>query len=658
MKFSYNWLQSYFDKELPNPEKLAELFTFQFTEVEGVERLTNDTLIDINVLPDRACYALSHRGIAREISAILEIPLKPLPERDLGLDGMDKFPIDVQDHRSCPRYIGALVENVEIVSAPDWVTQRLSSVGQRSINGIVDIANYLMLDLGQPLHAFDADKVEGTLTVRKAVAGEIMTTLDNKELTFDGSELLISDKKGPLGLAGIKGGKRAEVTSSTTRLILEAANFDPTELRKASTKHGIRTDASKRFENSISQYLPRETMNQFITMILDTEAKNAKLTMFRDVHTELPARKTVDITLPFVREVLGTDFTASEAENIFKRLEIDFIAKDDSYTLTVPDWRLDLLIPEDIVEEIGRFLKYENVSPILPPKVGGNIPVLKSFDWQDSIREFLVGKGFSEVITYSFTQIGVAEVVKSMASDKNFLRDNLSANMESSLQANLTNAPLLNSDQVKQFEIGKVFTQSGEETHLCIGISQPKGFKGGSVNDQIRDIRDALVTYLGAPITTLCSIDDTGGLISLSGHQIGMINNIDGILELNLDSITEVLGARTQYADTNFRAVGKYRPVSQYPFVVRDAAVYVGQEESFDDIKGVVTTLLQKGTLPNVVVSPESPFDEFVNEKLGKKSFAFRIVFQSQDKTLTDAEVNSEMEHVYSALKERGWEVR
>jgi len=657
MKFSYNWLQSYFNEKLPASEKLAELFTFRFSEVESVEQIGTDTIFDLKVLPDRACYALSHRGVAREIAAFCRMGMVDVPFKAVTPRG--SFGVDIKEPSMCARYIAASLAGVTVSDSPAWLVERLASVGQRSINMIVDIANYVMFDIGQPLHAFDADKVRGVLSVRKAREGERIVTLDGKEVVFKGSELVIADEEGPLAIAGIKGGKRAEVTKTTTKLLLESASFDASAIRRISTSIGIRTDASKRFENKVPRYLAEEGMARFIEYIV-RESRGAEVTVasYVDAHGELDHGRRITISGEFISRSLGVAISPKDIEGFLGVLSIVFSKNGDVYELDIPPWRLDMTIPEDVVEEIGRLYGYENVEPKLPPRVSAP-SVLKALYWHEKARDFLVSSGFSEVVTYSFRKEGVMEVVKSMASDKSFLRDDLTKNISEALSMNLAHAPLLDISQIRIFEVGKVFPKGGERTSLCIGIAQSKGFKGESVNEQIRQLRDRLVGYLGAPIATVCTIDDTGGVILLSGKPIGTINAVDGVMEIDLDTVTGVLPEPKQWDITVRKVEALYSPISLYPFIVRDVAVYVNPEDHFDGVRAIINRLEGEKKLMHVVRKPERPFDEFLNSKIGKKSLAFRLVFQSHERTLTDAEVNGEMEHLYAALKEHpGWQVR
>ena len=220
MKVSYAWLQSYFNERLPAPEELAERVTFGFAEVESVEKKGGDVILDIKVLPDRACYALSHRGIARELSALLNIPLAPKDRKPIEEAPSVPDPIiRVDEPELCTRFVARRMENVRVGASPASMREALEAIGQRSINNMVDATNFVMFDIGRPLHAFDADKVKGGLVVRFAKKGEALVTLDSKRLELTDSELIVADDEGPVGLAGIKGGKRTEVDENTPNII-------------------------------------------------------------------------------------------------------------------------------------------------------------------------------------------------------------------------------------------------------------------------------------------------------------------------------------------------------------------------------------------------------------------------------------------------------
>ena len=276
MKISYNWLKTYFTSDIPSPEKLVDLFTFHFSEVEGVEKIGENTIFDIKILPDRAHYALSHKGVAEEVSALTRIPInkdripKP-PEVNSG----EKINVEVKDENFCRRYISCVVKGVDNTQVQEGVKMMLEGIGQRSISPIVDATNMVMFDIGQPMHAFDADKVEGDIVVRAANAGEEIILLDDRKVTLTPDDFVIADNIGPLAIAGVKGGKRAQVTPETKNIIIESANFHPTRVRRTSTKYDLRSESSKRFENEITPELAMPAMANILAFMkeLSPEAK-------------------------------------------------------------------------------------------------------------------------------------------------------------------------------------------------------------------------------------------------------------------------------------------------------------------------------------------------------------------------------------------------
>src|SRR3989344_4572543 len=392
MLISYNWLQRYFKKKLPTAEKVAEILTFAVFEIESVEKIENDFVLDVKVLPDRAHYALCHRGIARELAAA-KPDLGILDTRNLQMSGVCKLKllkIKIENPADCRRYIGRRVENVKVQpSQQDWIKKLLAAVGQRSINNIVDAGNFVMFDMNQPLHAFDADKVKGAIQIRRAKKSEKIITLDNKEIALDPEILIIADDEGPLAIAGIKGGRKAEVTSATKNLILESANFNPTLIRKTSQKLNLQTDASKRFENDIPPAIAETAINELSALIAEIVGPETKFGELVDEYPKPLKLKVVQASPDFVAQKLG------------------------------------IQIPEDLVEEIGRLYGYEKIPEKKLVVTKAEIVINKNFYWENRIRQILTKLGFSEVMTSSFRPKGNIEIEKPLASDKAFLRTEL-----------------------------------------------------------------------------------------------------------------------------------------------------------------------------------------------------------------------------------------
>jgi len=321
MKYSYYWLQEHIDKPLLGAEELRRVVTTKAFEVEEMEMHDDNAVFDIKVLPDRAHDALSHRGMAREIAALCDLPRK---ERTPSVVTPNASVLDVrvsvEDPTLCMRYVGIRFDNIVVGSSPDWLVKKLESIGSRSINNIVDITNFILFDLGQPTHAFDAAKVVGGITVRLAKKGEKMMTLDNKDLELEGTELVITDDEGVLALAGVKGGKKAEVDAKTTSIIFEVANFQPTLTRRTSTRQGIKTDASKRYENGITSELADVALHHALPLFVEHGGTNVMVGKATDVY---PKPETwiykVGVSLRELNGLLGSIMTDADVKTILKR---------------------------------------------------------------------------------------------------------------------------------------------------------------------------------------------------------------------------------------------------------------------------------------------------------------------------------------------------
>lgn len=608
MLFSYNWLKKHVP-DLPNPEKLEEGIIFHSFEVESLESKNNDWLMEVKVLPDRAHDCLCHFGLAREASTLFNLELLA-PARGLGAEKINtnrtnkELQIKIDDPDLCRRYVGRRVEGVKIGPSPAWLIEALESVGQRSINNIVDATNYVLFDIGQPLHAFDADKVHGSITARRAKVGEKMITLDNRELSLDENDLVIVDELGPLALAGIKGGNRAEIDDNTKNIILESANFDPVAIRKTSSKFNLRTDASKRFENELSSETVLLAMNQLSALIAETSGGQ-----FGEIVDNYPTKqeeREIIVSPKNINLSLGIEVEKEEIKNILSRLGIEVREEDERLKLKIPFWRLDLLEEANIVEEVGRIYGYEKIIPetksqALRDLVSGiNTVAEKNFALANKIRKDLASKGFVEVMGYALTDKGELELANPLSIDKKFLRTNLKDWLEDRIKFNLSYV-LFDTDEVKIFEIGRVFVGGNEEVHVATGVGYKK------------------------PKLTIEIVEKKLGEFEVEEN--------DGRLDI--------------FADND----AHYQPVSIYPRIIRDIAVWVPADM---EVKKVSNLIKQNAGV--LCVDEPVLFDEF--EKEGRKSLAFRLVFQSDAKTLSDDEVNVEMKKVEEALKAQSYEVR
>jgi phenylalanyl-tRNA synthetase beta chain len=650
MLVSHAWLQTYFKDKLPDAEKLADLLTFHAFEIESIQKaesgMPNDTTIDVKVLPDRAHYALSHRGIAYEVAAITKMEEMEKKPAEILVSISEAVAVQNLEPEACLRYMARYIKDVKAGESPEWLVERLAAVGQRSINSVVDAANFVMLDMGQPLHCFDADKLAGSITVRKAKKGEHITTLDGKEVALDETVLVIADEKGPLAIAGIKGGNRAAVTASTKNLILESATFAHGIIRKTSQKIGIRTDSSKRYENEITTLFARLGIEALTRLIMEMNP-GASVGPVIDIYPNHQKETVIAVELSYIQTLLGVQISNEECEDIFRRLKFTFKKEGDVFHITIPPYRLDLTIKQDIVEEVGRIYGYDKIPAAELPATSFKPGIQKEYYYANKVRDFLVERGFSEVYTYSLVakvenEKGV-ELINPLASDKNFLRDSLELGILKSLEINLRRSDLLGLNEIKIFEIGTVFEKDEEYTQLALAFHKVKKTKGE--NNFLAEIVQGLLEFIG--FKTSANIETYSSLV---------VSRPDRVL-INLSEVIKQLSQPTIYEPSPIKPLNKpFQAISLYPFIARDIAVFTPQGTSQNDVE----TLIKKnaGTLL-VRLGLFDVFEKPFQDGTVKTSYAFRLVFQSRERTLTDEEANAIMRTITDEMNSKaGWEVR
>lgn len=607
MKISYNWLKWYIP-ECPPSEEMYDIFTYHLCEVEGIEkREDGDVVFDINILPNRAHDLLSHQGIARELASLLNIKyVDPTPKYKIPESNPTNLKIKV-DSDKCRRYMGRIVRNVKVGPSPDWVKAHLESIGQRSINNAVDAANIVMYDCGQPIHCFDLDKISGSLIIRMANEGEEITTLDNKQVKLKTIDLVIADEKNVLAIAGVKGGKIAEVDENTKNIIIEVANFDPVSVRKTGRGANIFTDALKRFENDLSPTLCDFAMLEMSALLVDIACperpEGVEWEDAVDVYNNKQENRTLKFRKDKMSRMLGLDIKVEQIEDILTRYNLKSKNSDGVFEIDVPPMRLDLVIEEDMAEEIGRVLGYDKIENKIPqidfkPKVNDT---LAKISWA---RNKLLSEGYSEVMTYTFTNKGEVSVMQS-PSDKKFLRTNLSDGLKESLKLNKLNLPLLDLKEVKIFEIGNVFKKNKEEIHVA--WNEKNEIKEMSLSEYCKEVSSDVFAQ---------------------GYPASL----------------------RSYSQKNTSEV--FSMWSVYPFIARDIAVWVGDDVTSDEVRNLI-----KDNAGELVIKGPNLFDQF--KKDGKTSYAFRTVFQSHERTLTDEEINQIMTNISNKIKDKnGWQVR
>lgn len=645
MKISYAWLQKYFDAPLPSVEKLSDAITFKAFEIDGVDPVREpsasngagqiiDWVLDVKVLPDRTHDCLSYRGIAKEVSTILGVPLAsdPLSMSDLRNHSLETktstVVVDIKEPDLCPRYVAAHVRGVKVGPSPAWLVSRLASMGQRSVNNVVDATNFVMFNMGQPLHAFDAGKLteEGgvySIGVRKAKDGETMLALDGKEYALADSMLVITDahKDEAVGLAGVKGGAPAGITEETTDIILESANFDGVVTRKTSRALNLRTDASVRFENVISPELAGYGAEAAVALI--EKLAGGECLGYTDVYPQKPEPRQVRVSTADVNRLFGTSMSDADVEQIIRRFGWTYTNTAGVFEIAVPFERLDMAIPEDVAADIGRIYGYEKI-PSVVPEQAGEPSINKRFYYLDRVRQWLVERGFSEVYTSVFVLNGERQVLNKVDSDRPYLRAQIWPNLQEALEMNYRNRDLLGAPDARLFEIGTVWNGGAEKTMLVLGTL------GGKQTPKASSFLADLISEFDAKMPT--EIPEAS------------------IVNLDFDSFVENAPDPLSYKELPTLGDVRYRPFSRYPFIVRDVSFFAplgtDELEPFTMVMNAAGPLAVRGGM----------FDRF--EKGDKVSFGFRLVFQAEDRTLTDEEANAQMEKVYDVLKGKGYKIR
>lgn len=671
MKFSYNWLKEHLP-QLPSPQKLASQLTLKSFEVEKIEKRAGDFILEINLPPNRFSDASGHLGLAKEISAILDIPLK-YPSFNLKEEkqkASNFINIKITNKNDCYRYSARVVFDVQIKESPKWLKQKLESCGLQSINNVVDATNYIMLLTGQPLHAFDYDKLTGknikTIIVRRAKNNEKIETLDDRKVSLDKDILLIADLKNPLAIAGIKGGKIAEIDKNTKRIILESANFNPSLIRKASKKIGIITDASLRFERSISPLLTIEALNSVASLIQQL-AGGRVLKGIVDVFPQKISKKILGFNFEKFYHFIGFSIDKKFIEKKFESLGFKIIKKSASdLFIEIPPYRIDIERFEDLAEEILRLYDYNktpSLTPIAPIKP---IHLSEEIIFRNKIKDILTGCGVDEVYSYSFISLNDIENFNLKESNVIALENPISneyTHLQPTLIINLLKIANLNLkffEKIKIFTIGKTFQKAPvnpyEEWRLAIAIAT-KNKKDDTIFFELKGIIESLTEALNCRDVLFEEaniewfIKNRSAIIKSDNIDLGYIGQIvpalthkytDGfnvfICELDIAKLLKL--SEEEY---------EFTPLPKYPAVIRDISILVDLDIRLSEILNVIYE-----SEPKILFDVDL-FDIYEGENLpeNKKSLSFHLIFQADDHTLTSEEVGKALEKIISNLKNK-----
>ena len=654
-----------------------------FAEALGLRQ----AVVDFEITPNRPdCLAMV--GMAREASATFKKPFT-YPDTDIKDENgkgetKDYVSVDIKNPESCKRYVARIVTDVKVEQSPWWLQKRLMYAGMRPINNIVDITNFVMLEYGQPIHAFDINQVKGgRIIVENAAEGEKFITLDNNERTLTKDMLLIKDEERGIAIAGVMGGLNSEIEEDTTTIIVESANFSGDSVRATSKKLGLRTEASSRFEKGIDPNLCEAAADRVCRLIeLIGAGKVCKGSV--DNYPVPETAKTIDIRVDRINHVLGIDITREDMVAMLESLEIKVEGSGNIMTVTPPTVRQDLLEEEDYIEEVARLYGYDRL-PVTLPKGNCEAGISDERALRDLARNSLCGMGLNEIQTYSFVspkgvdnvridedswERAFVKIINPLGEENSVMRTILTPNMLEVLARNYSR----NIDKVKAFEIGNTFMANmlneeelpDEQYSLCIGMY-------GKKEDffSLKGILEELLKVLGIKGALFEAESEYGvyhpgrcaRIAVPSGRQgaedadilydeIGIMGEIhpdvaenygmDGVriycCELMFDAIM-------RHADTDI----VYTPLPKYPSTSRDIALLVDEDMAVGKIEEVIRKHGKK-ILENVKL-----FDVYRGKQVeeGKKSVAFTLTYRDKDKTLTDDEVAAVHNDVLNALKDK-----
>jgi phenylalanyl-tRNA synthetase beta chain len=680
MKFSYNLLKKYIDIKL-TPEELAEVLSAKTAEVEQIDKVGGDSIMEVKILYNRGDL-LSHYGMAREITALTGDKLKSpdLNYKETKEKTSDLIKVEIENPELCPRYTAQIIKNVKIGESPKWLKDTLVSLGLKSINNIVDVTNYVMLEMGQPLHAFDYDRVAGhKIIVRNARQGEKIATLDEAKTEYElgPNTLVIADQEKPLAIAGIKGGYGSEITDSTRTIVLESANFDRTNIRRTSVKLGLRTDASIRFSYGLDPNLAGYAIYRTAKLIQELaggEITKGNVTVYP---REIKPWK-ISVKKSYINSLIGATIPEKEINKILSRICQPVKSDANKFVVTVPTYRLDIQTQEDIIEEIARIYGYENIKPV-PPTMSIYRPAESkaSEDWdieqtikaRNLMKDILKGLGLSECYNYSFLSekakeifnaSDAPEIANPISQEAKYLRTGLIPGLVLAMEKNLRF-----SDSVRLFETGNVFTQKGdevEEKETIAGV-----IAGKQVFVELKGAVESFFRQLGIDDAEFSDITNPNhptknwyhparvAEVQIGEETIGLIGDLH-------PHIKNELGIRPDLEIAQFSLLVEplvkameeeleFEPIPKYPAIIRDISLLVSKDVKIGEILNRIEDVDTSSIVQDVDVFDIYEDNPDVPE--GKKSIAFHIIYRSDNRTLTDEEADRVEQNIKKVL-ERG----
>ena len=679
MKVQVDWLKEYTEIDVPTDE-LGHVLTMAGLEIESHKTVElpdgeKSEVLELNVTPNRG-YCLSHIGVAREVSALLNKSLKlpdPLKtlESELGTVAVeDRVSVENLEPELCPRYCALVIENVKVGPSPKWLKDRLTAIGLRPINNIVDITNFVMMEYGQPLHAFDRDLLAGNkIIIRRAKKGEPFASLDGTELKLEPDALVIADGEKPVALAGIMGGINSQVSETTSHIVLESACFNPATVRQGSKKYGLRSDSSYRFERSVD--LNGVVSAQARAALMMKELAGGGICLGRvDIYPETGKSINIPLRVGRVNQLLGASFNSEQVRDLLSRLGMEVLSQSENMEVKIPSFRPDLLREVDLIEEIARIDGFDKVDTVYP--VAGVRPVRISprQNIAKKVREVFCCAGFAETVHYSFIERAYAEEFKTAFASEQViaLKNPLSSDydtMRTSLLPGLLKTAGLNLSKgqkpLKLFEVGSVYssdstglrTEKAVLSAIVLGPYEPTPWKPRGGEYDFYDLKgtlETLITHLHLkleifPDSKPFLLPGKSVRVQIDDRELGYMGQMapeqNLVAELNVYALELDLGALEKSSSLRFQ------PIPKFPETYRDISILVDRsvtsQKAADLILKTGCPLIQKVDL----------YDHFEGKKIqaDKKSLTFALSFQSAERTLSDNEVNPLFEKIVQTLK-------
>lgn len=682
MKLLLSWVRDFVDVTVP-AESLAETLALRGFEVAAVETLgSNDAVIDFEVTANRP-DCLSVLGFAREIGTVYGLPVR-LPSMSPGsrvslaatpTGDTDRLTITVDDAELCPRYTSAVAE-VTSTTTPAWLASRLQAVGVRSISPFVDITNYVLMELGQPLHAFDLDTLSGKhLRIRRAINGETLTTLDGMERKLDADMLVIADGSRAQAVAGVMGGAASEVSASTRLVAFESAYFKPASVRRTSRRLGLKTEASSRFERGADINASALALQRALALMHEVGAGKA-ISPIVDRYPLQHRPITITLRRKALTRLLGLDIPNADVVRILTALGLTAAPGAEGWAVTVPTFRVDLLREVDLIEEVGRHWGFDKLDAAFPVMTSSAAAPDPRVSRDHLVRRVLTGAGVSEAVTFGFIESNsaaayvsadavatIVPVANPLSAKFDVLRPSLLPGLVDVVARNRRHGRR----DVAVFEIGARFTTTDGETRgvavALTGAAQPEHWSGGAHEVDAFDAK-GLVEALGDALLLTVRLEADNTLPYLVPGQSARVLHADqllGVVGVLAPALADRAGAPRQdrivVAELNLDRISQQpvttkdsvRPLARYPFVVRDLSIVVADALPASTIHD---TILEAGRDQTVPLTAIMFFDRYQGKGVpdGSVSVSVRLTFQSADRTLTDSEVQHAFDHILSAL--------